>query len=147
LHLCDTADLVPRSTERHPFLSDVRRDAPPSRLMNARTGHVVAASVELAVTSATRRRGLLGRDRIEPSSAIVIAPCNAIHTVAMRFAIDVVFVDRQGRVRKIVRALRPWRLAAAMFAYATIELGAGSLDDCDLLRGDRLYLEASAPPS
>jgi len=52
-----------------------------------------------------------------------------------------------GRVRKIVRALRPWRIAAAMFAYAVIEFGAGGLEGCDLERGDRLYVEIPPSPS
>jgi len=131
----------------HKFLSGARRNAPPGRLMNARTGQAVAEAVELAVTSASRRRGLLGRDGLEPGAALVIAPCNSIHMFFMRFAIDVVYVDRAGRVRKIVRGLRPWRISAAMSAYAVIELGAGSLDGCDIERGDRLYVEIPAPPS
>ena len=129
----------------HRFLSGVRRNAPPGRLINARTGQTVAETVELAVTSASRRRGLLGRDSLDPGAALVIAPCNSIHTFFMRFAIDVVFVDRAGRVRKIVRAVRPWRMAAAMFAYAVIEFGAGGLDGCDIERGDRLYVEVATP--
>ena len=131
----------------HRFLSGVRRNAPPGRLMNARTGQAVADAAELALTSASRRRGLLGRDRLDPGAALVIAPCNSIHTFFMRFAIDVVFVDRAGRVRKIVRAVRPWRMAAAMFAYAVIEFGAGGLEGCDIERGDRLYVEVATPPA
>jgi uncharacterized membrane protein (UPF0127 family) len=131
----------------HKFLSGAREKAPPGRLMNARTGQVIAQSAELAITSSTRRRGLLGRDRLEPGAALVIAPCNSIHMFFMRFAIDVVYVDRAGRVRKIVRALRPWRISAAMSAYAVIELAAGALDNCDIERGDRLYVENRTPSS
>ena len=109
---------------------------------------VVCERCEMADTVRTRMRGLLGRDGLEPGAALVIAPCNSIHMFFMRFAIDVVYVDRAGRVRKIVRALRPWRISAAMSAYAVIELGAGSLDGRDIERGDRLYVEVggAAPP-
>ena len=131
----------------HKFLSGVRSNTAPGRLINARTGQTVAEPVEFAVTSASRRRGLLGRDRLDRGAALVIAPCNSIHMFFMRFAIDVVYVDRAGRVRKIVRALRPWRISAAMSAYAVIEFGAGSLDGRDVVRGDRLYLEVPAPAS
>ena len=131
----------------HKFLFGARSKAPPGRLMNARTGEVVADAAELAVTSASRRRGLLGRDGLDPGAALIIAPCNSVHTFFMRFAIDVVYVDRAGRVRKIVRALRPWRISAAMFAWAVIELGAGGLDGCDIERGDRLYVEVTATAS
>ena len=61
-------------------------------LVNERTGSVVAETLETAFDSGTRRRGLLGRDDLPAGSALVLAPCNAVHTVRMRFPIDVVFV-------------------------------------------------------
>ena len=108
------------------------------RLINERTGAPIASLVELACTRAERRRGLLGRDALDLSAAMILAPCAAVHTVFMRFPIDVVFVDREGRVRSIVRNLRPWRVAASPRAYAAIELCSGV--ERDLIPGDRLYL-------
>ena len=90
-------------------------------LMNGRTEQRIA-TVELATTRVERRRGLLGRDGIDPGSALVLAPCCSIHTAFMRFAIDVIFVNRSGHVVRIVRDLRAWRFAASLAAYATIEL-------------------------
>ncbi len=110
-------------------------------LMNARSGEVLATETELALTRATRRQGLLHRTGLDPSAALVLAPCLAVHTAFMQFAIDVIFVDRAGRVRRIVRRLQPWRLAASFRAYATIELAAGALDARDVMIGDRLYLK------
>ena len=110
------------------------------QLVNARTGATIAETVEVADTRATRNRGLLGRDRLEPGSALVISPCLAVHTAFMRFAIDVVFVDRDGRVVRIVRDLTPWRMAAAWRAQRVIELPAGELHAHDVRVGDRLYL-------
>lgn len=109
-------------------------------LMNSRSGGTIASTIELAVTRAARRRGLLRRDALDPATALVLAPCLAIHTAFMRFAIDVVFVDREGCVRRIVRRLQPWRVAGSRHACATIELAAGALDACDVTVGDRLYL-------
>ena len=89
-----------------------------------------------------RQRGLLGRDSLDPSVAMIIAPCSAIHTFFMRFAVDAVFVDRAGLVLKVVSRLKPWRMAAALRAYAVIELNAGNLARSEgVTRGDRLYLE------
>jgi hypothetical protein len=113
-------------------------------LMNERTRQPVALSVEIAATRTSRRRGLLGRDRLDEASAMVLAPCTAVHTVGMRFAIDVVFVDRQGYAVKVVRDLRPWRLALASGARAVIELPAGSLRWGQVLLGDRLYLTSAS---
>jgi uncharacterized membrane protein (UPF0127 family) len=111
------------------------------RLINERTNGTVASVVELAVTRAERRRGLLGRHGLDLSAALMLAPCPAVHTAFMRFTIDVVFVSREGRVRKIVRGLAPWRMSASMGAYAAIELTAGG--ERDLVPGDRLYLAGS----
>jgi uncharacterized protein len=113
-------------------------------LVNARTRAVVARDVELAETRRARRRGLLGRDGLAPSSALVIAPCCAIHTAFMRFAIDVIFVARDGRVLRIVRDLPPWRLAVAPRAHRVVELPAGSLGQDILAIGDQLLIERPA---
>jgi uncharacterized membrane protein (UPF0127 family) len=113
-------------------------------LMNARSGGMVATTTELAVTRSARRKGLLDRAALDPSSALVLAPCLMVHTAFMRFAIDVIFVDRAGRVVRIVPDLVPWRIAASFGAYATVELAAGALVSRDVAVGDYLYLEGSA---
>jgi hypothetical protein len=109
-------------------------------LINERTKTPVATQVEIAATRKTRRRGLLGRDGLDEAAAMLLAPCGSVHTIGMRFALDVVFVDRQGYAVKIVRNLRPWRIAIATGASAVIEMAAGSLRWGQVLVGDRLYL-------
>jgi len=126
--------------------------APEIALVNQRTGAPIATSVERAMTRATRKRGLLGRDGMPAGSALMIEPCPAVHTAFMRFAIDVVFVDRKGYAIKIVRNLGAWRIAVAPRAHAVVELAAGSLAEVDLAIGDRLLLSpdpcvAPTPPA
>jgi uncharacterized membrane protein (UPF0127 family) len=112
------------------------------RLVNARTDRVIATCVELANTRATRRRGLLGRSGLADGAALAITPCFAVHTVGMRFAIDVVFVDGTGIVKKIVRDLAPWRLAGSASARTVIEFAAGALLPEGVLSvGDRVAVE------
>lgn len=113
------------------------------RLVNARTEAVLATAVEVAQTSVARRRGLLGRTGLPSGSALVLTRCNAVHTIGMRFAIDVAFVDAVGLVRRIVRDLRPWRMAVSPFASMAIEFGGGELRGAALRVGDRLYLDPS----
>jgi hypothetical protein len=113
---------------------------PAIALINQRTGAPIAATVERAVTRASRRRGLLGRDGLAASHALMLEPCGAVHTAFMRFPIDVVFIDRQGYAVKIVRNLPAWRIAVAPRARAVVEMAAGSLDHVDLAIGDRLFL-------
>jgi uncharacterized membrane protein (UPF0127 family) len=109
-------------------------------IVNERTGRVLASTVEVARTSAARRRGLLGRRGLPREAALVLSRCNAVHTIGMRFPIDVAFVDASGRVRKIVRELAPWRLAVSPFASVTIEFAAGSLGQQVVAVGDRLIV-------
>jgi hypothetical protein len=109
-------------------------------LINERTHQPLATTVEIAATRATRRRGLLGRDALADASAMLLAPCGAVHTAGMRFPIDVVFVDRQGYAVKVVRNLQPWRIALATSGRAVIEMPAGTLKWGQVLLGDRLYL-------
>jgi uncharacterized membrane protein (UPF0127 family) len=114
-----------------------------ARLINARSGEAIATDVELALTRSARRRGLLERDSLDPAAALVLSPCIAVHTAFMRFAIDVIFVDKAGRVTRVVKHLMPWRVAASWGAYATIELPAGALDRHNIVVGDRLFLTSS----
>jgi uncharacterized membrane protein (UPF0127 family) len=111
-------------------------------LLHERTGAVVASSIEAAFDSSARRRGLLGRTGLPRGAALVLAPCNAIHTVRMRFPIDVVFAARDGRITKIVRRLAAYRVAASMRAFATIEFAAGAMEEANLSPGDRLVVGA-----
>jgi uncharacterized membrane protein (UPF0127 family) len=123
------------------FLSAmVGADAGAFVLQHERTGRVVAAEVELAADSKSRRKGLLGRDAMSPDSALIIAPCNAVHTFFMRFPIDVVFTDRSGQVLRVRRGTRPWRLALWFGAFATIELPEGTSERLGLATGDRIVV-------
>jgi uncharacterized membrane protein (UPF0127 family) len=115
-------------------------------LVNGRTGSVVAAEVEIAVTRNTRRKGLLGRTSLAPLSALVLAPCAAVHTMFMRFAIDVIFVDRAGRAVRLVSNLPPWRAVMNACAHAVIELPAGTLAGGQVAVGDSLYLASAVEP-
>jgi uncharacterized membrane protein (UPF0127 family) len=108
-----------------PLLS---RPHEPHILRNERTGLTLATTLEPAFDSRRRRRGLLGRTGLPQGTAIVLAPCGAIHTLFMRFSIDVVFASRDGIVAKVSRGLKPWRAAAALGAFAAIELAPGGAD-------------------
>ena len=122
------------------FLSPLLQPHATCRLVNRRNGKVVAHDLSVAIDSASRRKGLLGRDSMVQGSAIVIAPTNAIHTWFMRFDIDVAFVTKDGRILKIRHRLRPWRVFASMRAFAAIELPAGALESSGTESGDTLVV-------
>ena len=114
-------------------------------LWNERSQRPLATQLEGAFDSASRRRGLLGRDGMAEGSALIIAPCQAVHTFRMRFPIDIVFADRQGRVVHVRSQVGARRLAGAWRAFATIELPAGAAQQADVQTGDRLLVVDRAP--
>ena len=111
-------------------------------LRNARHERVVARVVETAFDRGTRNRGLLGRSSFGEDRALILAPCNGIHTFFMKFAIDVAFVDREGHVLRACSAMNPWRIQAAVRGFAVVELAAGALEQSETHVGDRLYFAA-----
>ena len=113
-------------------------------LINERTRAPIATEVELASTRATRRRGLLGRDSLSPSSALMLTPCVAVHTAFMRFAIDVVFLDKELRVVHVEHSVPPWRAVRGKGAKMVVELAAGECSRLDVEIGDPLTLIPSA---
>jgi uncharacterized membrane protein (UPF0127 family) len=101
--------------------------------------HDVLAAAEVARTGRDRRRGLLGRDGID--GALVLRPCRHVHTIGMRFSIDVAFCDREGTVLRVC-SLRPWRLAPVVFrARFVIEAESGAFERWSLRPGDTVEIE------
>ena len=103
-------------------------------------GEVVCARCVLADRPWSRLRGLLGRSGLAPDEGLLLRPVGSIHTMFMRFRIDVVFLDRDNAVVKIVHDLRPWRFAAARRAKAVLELPAGAAERARLAVGEALVV-------
>jgi len=104
----------------------------------------LASTVEAAFDSRSRKRGLLGRDDLARDAAMIIAPCGAVHTIGMRFPIDVIFADRDGRVLKIAPAVAPRRVVVCFGAFAVVEMAGGEAHRHGLNIGDRLSVGRSA---
>ena len=107
---------------------------------NVTRGTVLGDAIDRADTSAARNVGLLKHRSLEPGHGLWIVPCEGIHTFFMKFAIDVVYVDRSKRVRKVVRAIPAWRLSFCLTAHSVIELPVGVIDVTGTLKGDQLEI-------
>ncbi|HKB93709.1 MAG TPA: DUF192 domain-containing protein [Gaiellaceae bacterium] len=101
-------------------------------------GTVVCARCAIADSPLVRMRGLLGRAALDDGEGMLFTRTGSIHMLFMRFAIDAVFCDGELRVVKVVRRLRPWRLAAARGATVVVELAEGAAAGIEA--GDRLRL-------
>ena len=102
---------------------------------------VLADSAEVADTSAKRRTGLLKHDRLEPGQGLWIVPCESVHSFFMKFAIDLVYLDRQHKVRKVRHNMAPWRVSACLTAHSILELPAGAVAATGTQAGDQLQIE------
>ena len=105
---------------------------------------VLGDAVDLADTSDKRRTGLLKHTKLEPGHGLWIVPCESVHTFFMKFAIDLVYVDKKNRVRKVRNAVPPWRLSACLSAHSIIELPAGTALQTGTQPGDELVFEKLA---
>jgi uncharacterized membrane protein (UPF0127 family) len=101
-------------------------------------GEALIDSVWVAEDATERMRGLLARPPLAEGEGMLITPCRMVHTFGMRYALDLVFLDRAGTVRKLVRHIRPARMAGSLASYATLELRHGEIDRLGLSVGDRL---------
>jgi uncharacterized membrane protein (UPF0127 family) len=107
-------------------------------IRNETRGSVLGDSIDVADTRAKRNTGLLKHAGLEPGHGLWIVPCEGIHTFFMKFAIDVVYIDRKRRVRKVVRGLVPWRASLCLTAHSVIELPVGVIDASQTQKGDQL---------
>jgi len=101
-------------------------------------GRPVTIGVQVASGFRERLVGWLGRGAPPQGRGLWIAPCDGVHTFAMRFAIDVVFVDADGRVRRVDHRVVPWRARLCIGAYSVIELAAGEVEALGIVAGDVL---------
>ena len=85
-----------------------------------------------------RMRGLLGRRDLAREEGILLKPASSVHTWFMRFPIDVVFLDREMSVLRVVPRLGPWRWAGRRRAAAVLELAAGESERRGIEVGHRL---------
>src|SRR5260221_8870911 len=108
-----------------------------SRVLTA-GGAVLCERCEIPESVFGRMRGLLGRDGLEPGGGMLIDRAPSVHMFFMRFPIDVVFLDGDRKVVRVVELLRPWRIAGAARAAAALELPAGAAAAAAVEVGDIL---------
>ena len=90
----------------------------------------------------TRLAGLMFRKKLPKATALLLTSCNSVHMCFMRFAIDVIYVDQEYKVIKVVENLKPWiGLSICSKAWATLEMTAGEAERCGLAVGKKLIIE------
>ncbi len=112
-----------------------------ARIRNRTRNTELGGSIDIADTSAKRRVGLLKHTGLAPGEGLWIVPCESVHTFFMKFAIDLVYVDKKHVVRKVCHAVKPWRMSVCLSAHSIIELPPDSVRGTQTLAGDQLEIE------
>ena len=107
-------------------------------------GRVLCERCTVADGFGSRLLGLQGRRELPRGDGLLLSPSASVHTAFMRFAIDVVFLDRAMRVVGISPRVRPWRLAGRRGARHALELPAGEAEARALRIGEKLALRRTA---
>jgi uncharacterized protein len=115
------------------------------KIVNLTRLSILADRVDVADSAAQRNQGLLGRDGLEAGEGLWIVPCEAVHTIGMRFPIDLVYVDRAKRVRKVRSGVPPWRMSACLSAHSVVELASGTVRESHTQAGDKLEFSPLIP--
>lgn len=112
------------------------------RIVNLSREVILAETAEVAETPSARRRGLLGREELPEGDGLLIVPCRQVHTLGMRFPIDVIFLDRNLVVLRAVKDLRPGRISPFVLgAQAALELPSGVVRRTGTREGDQLGVD------
>lgn len=115
------------------------------RISNLTRNTTLATHAEVADQAASRNKGLLGRTNLNLGEGLWIVPCESVHTFFMKFPIDLVYIDRSKRVKKVRSSVGPWRLSACFSAHSIIELPAGVIHNTQTGTGDQLEFAPAEP--
>lgn len=96
----------------------------------------------IADTFFTRLSGLMFRNKLPGATGLFLAPCNSVHMCFMRFAIDVIYLDKDFKIIKVVQNLKPWiSISMCRNAWAVVEMTAGEAKRCGCETGRKLVAE------
>ncbi len=129
-----------------PSLSEPKRSPAESwmRVTNVTRGTVLATRLEVADSGAKRNKGLLGRKGLAAGEGLWIIPCESVHTFFMQFPIDLIYLDRKHRIKKVCDSVPAWRLSACLSAHSILELPAGTIRSTQTVAGDVVEISPAA---
>ena len=137
---------ISNQRELRRFIQSGNRDAR-LRIVNATRNTEVASKAAVAATGGKRTKGLLGRDGLERGEGLWIVPCEAVHTFFMRFSLDLVYLDRKHRVKKVRENVPPWCVSACFSAHSVLELPSGAIRESQTRRGDLIEISPAQASS
>jgi uncharacterized membrane protein (UPF0127 family) len=123
--------------------------AGPIAAINRTRGVLLAQNVRIANTHWTRLRGLMGTTQSAfcAGQALLIVPCHGVHTIAMRFPLDLLYLDHYSTVIHLEEDVKPWRLTSIKLRAASVlELPAGTIRSSGTRIGDKIEIATANQP-
>jgi uncharacterized membrane protein (UPF0127 family) len=113
------------------------------QVFNEKNGEMIAEKVVFAHTWLSRLKGLLGTKSLSEDAGMWLKPCNGIHTMWMRYAIDVIYLTQENKISKLVSSIKPNRFCNGVKGTVSVlELKSGQIEKNELLVGDQLIFKA-----
>ncbi len=111
------------------------------KAINPARNHTLSHHLTVADTFWSSLRGLLGKHSLPAGEGLLLVPCQSVHTLGMRFPIDVVFLDKERRVLHIIEGMKPWRISRHLpKARSVLELPAGTIAATGTRCGDVIQI-------
>ena len=100
--------------------------------------------IQIANTFWLRLKGLMGRKELNSGKGLALIPCKQVHTFFMKFAVDIIFLDRCGRVLRIVQGLGPSQISLLVRdSFQVLELAEGTAQNLNIKEGDVIQIKDS----
>lgn len=114
------------------------------KIFNERNEKLIASKVMMANNPWSRLKGLLFTKELPEGEGMLLTPCNSVHTIGMTYAIDIIFLDKKNKVRKIIENMKPNCLSPIdLRSFSVLELPANHIKKTDVQIGDQLRLNKS----
>ncbi|MCF7870476.1 MAG: DUF192 domain-containing protein [Candidatus Omnitrophica bacterium] len=104
-------------------------------------------SAQVASGFFLRLLGLMFKKKIGPEQALIFYRAPSIHTFFMRFPIDIIFLDQEMKVKRLIQGLKPWRFVVCRGAQITIELPPAKISQVKAQIGDKIEITPQSPTS
>lgn len=109
------------------------------KIINRSNQKVIADNIKIADSPLKRLTGLLNRTGLEEGEALLVIPCNCIHSFGMRFDFDAIFLDKNNKVVHLTKEMKPCKISPFVFsACSTLELPPGVIDKAGIKINDIL---------
>ena len=107
---------------------------------NIKNNEILASDARIAASFMDRLKGLLGTKKLDQGQGLIIRPCNSIHTIGMKYSIDIIFLDKQNKVVKIVMDMHSGRVSICNSASYVVELPSGVASSTNTTVGDLISI-------